>query len=1357
MTRIQESRPVRSQIARLLPSGATTTQWILLTAVVGAGMVPISARNRPAQNPAIEFETPLHFSNHATTVRVATADFNHDGNMDVAATAHEASFVGIFFGDGTGHFGEPTVLPAGSFSVPVATGDFNRDSNQDLAIGSDDGTVWIYLGNGHGGFGAAQSYADGPGEAYQIAVEDFNHDGKLDLAIGHYFGGLAIMQGDGSGAFTYVRDYLTDAGPVLVDKADFNRDGNMDLIVANVQSGNVRILIGDGAFGFSVTDPGLPPTGFCLADFDGDGNVDVVAGGQTADSLRLYRGDGTGGFYAPISILAPSGGLAAADVDGDGKMDLLDVLASPDNSVFVFLGDGAGGFGAPSGAFATGDHPQDLAVADFNNDHKPDLVTPNYFGGDITVLLNATGVPDTQPPTLTANDVTVDAASAAGATVSYSVSVTDNRRTPPTVSCSPASDTTFAIGTSTVSCTATDGAGNTASASFLVSVIDDPPLLSLPTDIHATATLSSGVVVSFTATASDVVSASVPVNCTPPSGSTFPIGNTTVTCSATDGGGNTVTGTFQVTVSGCIGCTAPTFESPRVFSLGASPATRLTTADFNRDGKPDVAVTSHDNSVVAVFLGDGHGNLGTPTIVQAGGYSVPIAAGDFNGDGNPDLAVGSDGGTVWIYSGDGAGGFSGPTLFHDTDNGGWAYDIVARDFDHDGRLDLAVGHYPGTLSILLGDGLGGFSAPSEYFVNGPAEVEAADFNNDGNLDLVTSDPYSGDAALLLGDGTGHFTAQSLAMTPGGTASGDFNGDGNVDLVMGGSVDGYLSVYLGDGHGGFGAPASFWAGGLNRVKVADFNGDGKLDLVMAISFANQVVVLTGDGHGGFGAPFIVDVGDTPGLVAVEDMNQDGRPDICSTLYFSGAVAVFINSTVQTRPGSHSTVSAGNATLTYSNVTSAGVTTVTPIDPAIAGTVPGGYQVLGTNTAYEIQTTAAISGSITIGFSVREVNDPQTFADLRILHGENGVLVDRTVLSPDSPAPDFASRMIFARVSSLSPFVIAVRIPEADHTAPNVVCSPAGSAWYGANVTVACTAFDAGSGLASPADAAFFLTTSVSPGTETTNASTDSRVVCDKAGNCTTAGPVSGVKVDRHAPSIALTAPLGAIYTLNQVVLANYACADGGSGVQSCSGPVANGAAINTSTVGAQSFSVSATDAVGNVSMSTVSYTVSLGGTFTSVTPAALWLGLKNSDDVGTNFDLLAEVLKNGAVVASGQVNSVPGSGSGFNNAALRAISTALAAPINIGPGETLSVRLSVRIAVGVSGHTSGTARLWYGDAAANSRLTAVVNGVTRTFYLTTGSALSTAPGSGAKTTSDVLVNKNVGGNPFKPFGTWTIVF
>jgi predicted extracellular nuclease len=168
--------------------------------------------------------------------------------------------------------------------------------------------------------------------------------------------------------------------------------------------------------------------------------------------------------------------------------------------------------------------------------------------------------------------------------------------------------------------------------------------------------------------------------------------------------------------------------------------------------------------------------------------------------------------------------------------------------------------------------------------------------------------------------------------------------------------------------------------------------------------------------------------------------------------------------------------------------------------------------------------------------------------------------------------------------------------------------------------------------------------------------------------------------------------------------------------------------------------------------------------TALAPGKVWLGLKNSDDVGTKFDLLAEVLKNGSVVSSGQLNNVPGGSSGFNNAVLRTINlAALSSPVEFFPGDTLSFRLSVRITA-VGGHSSGTARLWYNGAAidsgpsrgAGSRFGTTISGAAADYFLRNGFVLNTAAGS-SRVFTDVFVNRNVGGNPFKPFGTWTISF
>ncbi len=162
---------------------------------------------------------------------------------------------------------------------------------------------------------------------------------------------------------------------------------------------------------------------------------------------------------------------------------------------------------------------------------------------------------------------------------------------------------------------------------------------------------------------------------------------------------------------------------------------------------------------------------------------------------------------------------------------------------------------------------------------------------------------------------------------------------------------------------------------------------------------------------------------------------------------------------------------------------------------------------------------------------------------------------------------------------------------DTTPPLISCGSADGAWHGSDASIACTASDSGSGLANGADASFSLSTSVAAGSEDANASTNSREVCDIAANCATADPISGNKVDKKAPSTTITAPTNnATYVLNQGVAASYSCTDDGSNVASCAGPVAHGSNIDTASPGTKTFTVNASDNVGNSATPSVSYRV-----------------------------------------------------------------------------------------------------------------------------------------------------------------------
>jgi hypothetical protein len=178
------------------------------------------------------------------------------------------------------------------------------------------------------------------------------------------------------------------------------------------------------------------------------------------------------------------------------------------------------------------------------------------------------------------------------------------------------------------------------------------------------------------------------------------------------------------------------------------------------------------------------------------------------------------------------------------------------------------------------------------------------------------------------------------------------------------------------------------------------------------------------------------------------------------------------------------------------------------------------------------------------------------------------------------------------NSEEPKTLTIKI---DKTRPTVGCATADGGWKATDVSLSCAASDTGAGLVTASNASFSLTTSVPNGTETVSAATNSRQVCDLAGNCATAGPFTGLKVDKKAPAITLTTPTnGASYTLGQPITVGYSCQDGGAGVASCTGPVASGTQLDTSSVGSKTFTVTASDQVGNTQTLTVNYSVTSGG-------------------------------------------------------------------------------------------------------------------------------------------------------------------
>ena len=200
------------------------------------------------------------------------------------------------------------------------------------------------------------------------------------------------------------------------------------------------------------------------------------------------------------------------------------------------------------------------------------------------------------------------------------------------------------------------------------------------------------------------------------------------------------------------------------FATGLSPR-QAVLADFNGDGRPDVAVSNEQDNTVAIRLGTASGLFGPQVTFATGGSPYAIAAADFNHDGKLDLAVTNLAeNTVSILLGNGDGTFrSGSTPAAAAEPGA----VAAADFNKDGRIDLAVANLAASsVSILLGNGDGTFQ-PQRTFATGsnPRSVAVGDFNGDSKLDLALASTGTNTVSILLGNGDGTFTAGASPQTP----------------------------------------------------------------------------------------------------------------------------------------------------------------------------------------------------------------------------------------------------------------------------------------------------------------------------------------------------------------------------------------------------------------------------------------------------------------------------------------------------------------------------------------------------------------------------------------------------------------
>lgn len=233
------------------------------------------------------------------------------------------------------------------------------------------------------------------GNPYSVAVADFNGDGNTDLVTANFASGtVSILLGNGDGTFATAINHSVGSNPYSVAVGDFNVDGKPDLATANGGSGNVSVLLGngDGTFNPAQNYPtGAMPYGIAVGDFNSDGKPDLAVTNENDNNVAVLLGNGNGAFpeKKTYSLGEKPRSIAVSDFNGDGKSDLAVghvKLGGPNDKVSVLLSKGDGDFRVVE--YTVGDDIYSIAVGDFRWDGRPDLATANYSSSNVSILLN---------------------------------------------------------------------------------------------------------------------------------------------------------------------------------------------------------------------------------------------------------------------------------------------------------------------------------------------------------------------------------------------------------------------------------------------------------------------------------------------------------------------------------------------------------------------------------------------------------------------------------------------------------------------------------------------------------------------------------------------------------------------------------------------------------------------------------------------------------------------------------------------------------------------------------------------------------------------------------------------------------
>ncbi|CAF4490488.1 unnamed protein product [Rotaria sp. Silwood2] len=810
------------------------------------------------------FASQLTYSTYERSypISLATGDFNNDSRLDIAVANYFGNKVGVFFGHGNGSFTNMTSIPTGAYSNPkaLAVSDFNSDGILDIAVVNAapmEELILILLGNGHGNFSSNGRYETGVQSApSSIVIGYFNDDSQLDIAVANRgTDNIGIFLGYGDGTFSNQMIYAAGDGfgPISIVADDFNEDNLTDIAAANYYTFTVCVFLAfiNTSFEYKATcstGSAARPGAIATGDLTNNGQIDVIVGNDGTHSIDVLFRDKNGSFsmktvfssdftFYPVCIVV-------SDFNNDSRLDIA-VANSVGDDVCLFFGEENVTFvNYTTYSTGMGSNPQSIAIGDFNNDYREDIVVAHSGTGSVGVLLNVDSVDfesvrifptgsGWKPHALAVGDFDTDG------------------RLDITVANNGDANIGFFFGL---------GNGD-FSNQIIVSVGEGIYPIGVDVgDFNNDKRL-------------DVVVA----NNISPSPIIVLLGN-----------GNH---SFQIQMT-----------------HGVLPTGTVAVGDFNGDGRLDLVATNYYDNSVTVLLGYGNGTFGNISIYPNSGNSAAygLAVGDFNNDDRLDFVVAYfSTNRIAVFLGYGDGNFSNQ-MTYSTGISSHPNGVAVGDFNNDGQLDVAVANqYAYNVGIFLGYGNGSFSNQTAYptgLKSSPWSLAVEDFNKDDRLDIAIANYGSGSVGILIGHINGTFFNQITHATgdnsnPDGVAVGDFNNDGRLDIAYSDPLKDNIGVFLGYASGSLLATEAYQIGKSSEpvsIAVGDFNKDTLLDVAIADQGTNELIILYGSGYGTFTSQANYSTGNNsyPNSVAVGDFNQDHQLDIAIINSGTNSIGIFL---------------------------------------------------------------------------------------------------------------------------------------------------------------------------------------------------------------------------------------------------------------------------------------------------------------------------------------------------------------------------------------------------------------------------------------------------------------------------------